>query len=365
MGDDLGLVMAVAAVVAFAFSNGFHDTANLLAAPLSTRAFAPRPLIVLASLMCFAGALITLEVAETFVTELVELDELTVSVLFAAAIGATCWSLITWYFGFPSSSTHALIGGLIGATVAAAGTDAIRGDGVLDEFLIPALLAPAAAVAAGLLVTALIYQVVGRRRPGSVNRFFSQAQIGGTALLALALGSNDAQKAMGVIVLALFVNGDLSGGFEVPLWVELVAASALALGVYAGGARIIRKMGARVLDIDSAQGFASQGSSAAVVLACSGMGFPVSSTHVITGGQVGVRSVRGFSPDRWGLFSNVTAAWLITLPASALAGAVAWGLVEVLGGSGGGALVVGLISGAGWLALFRRRRAKGQPVPGS
>jgi inorganic phosphate transporter, PiT family len=265
MHSNLLLVIVVAAALAFDFTNGFHDTANAVAATISTRALSPRVAIGLSSILNFVGALISLKVAATIATGIVDTARITETIAFAGLLGAIAWNLITWAYGLPSSSSHALIGGVVGALLAAVGGAGVKGHALVSKVVLPGFIAPLSAfVAAGALIL-VIYLLVRRRRPGPVNRAFRGGQVISGSLLSLAHGTNDAQKTMGVISLALVAHGDFSAhNFHVPLWVVISAASAMALGTYAGGWRIIRTVGTRIIKMDTAQGFASQSVGAAV-----------------------------------------------------------------------------------------------------
>src|SRR6266511_1841554 len=279
MDADVTLVIVVGTALAFDFTNGFHDTANVVATSISTRAMAPRIAIAYAALLNFAGL-----------------------------IGAIAWNLATWYYGLPSSSSHALLGGVVGSTLAAVGTSAVLADGVFGKILIPAVVAPIVACVVGALAIVCAYRIVGRLRPGSVNRGYRLGQVASGGMLALAHGTNDAQKTMGVITLALVANGTLGADEGVPFWVVVSAASAIALGTYSGGWRIIRTMGTRIIKMDAAQGFSAQGAGAAVILASSHFGFPLSTTQVISGGVMGAGAGKRVSAVRWGVAGNIVAA---------------------------------------------------------
>jgi PiT family inorganic phosphate transporter len=364
MDSDVVLVIVVGTALAFGFTNGFQDTPNVVATSISTRAMSPRLAVGYAAVLNFVGALISLEVAATVAEDVVEANAITPTVIFAGLIGAICWNLITWYFGLPSSSSHALIGGVVGSTFVAAGASAVIGEGVLDKVLIPAVVAPLVAFLAGALAIVAAYRIVGRLRPGPVSRGFRLGQTASGGLLALAHGTNDAQKTMGVITLALIANGNLSGDhFEVPTWVVISAASAIALGTYTGGWRMIRTMGIRIIKLDPAQGFSAQGAGAAVILASSYFGFPLSTTQVISGGVMGAGAGKRVSAVRWGVAGNIVVAWLLTLPAAAAIGAAIYGITRAFGTGATGPLVVASITaGLTALALVRRAR-QGAPVP--
>jgi PiT family inorganic phosphate transporter len=356
----LGIVVATA--LAFDFTNGFHDTANVVATSISTRAMPPRFAVGYAAVLNFAGAFISLEVAATIAEDVVDPLAITTTVIFAGLIGAITWNLITWYFGLPSSSSHALIGGVVGSTFAAAGADAVFGEGILGKVLIPALVAPVLAFVVGVVAIVCCYRIVGRQRPGPVTRGFRLGQILSGGLLALAHGTNDAQKTMGVIALALIASGNLGAGSDPPFWVVVSAATAIALGTYTGGWRIIRTMGTRIIKMDAAQGFSAQGAGAAVILASSHFGFPLSTTQVIAGGVMGAGAGKRLSAVRWGVAGNIVVAWLLTLPAAALIGSVTYFVTDLFPGAVGPLLISGV--GLALVAFaFARRIRHGEPVP--
>ena len=364
MDGDIVLVIVIATALVFDFTNGFHDTANVVATSISTHALSPRVAVGMASLFNFAGAFISIEVAATIASDVVDAGAITPTVIFAGLVGAIAWNLTTWYFGLPSSSSHALIGGVVGAVIAAVGTSAVDGDGILGKVLIPAVLAPIVAFVIGVIAIVIAYRICWRKRPGPVARGFRMGQVVSGGLLALAHGTNDAQKTMGVITLALIANGNLpSTGFDVPTWVIVTSASAIALGTYTGGWRIIRTMGTRIIKMDSAQGFSAQGAGAAVILASSHFGFPLSTTQVIAGGIMVSGAGKRVSAVRWGVAGNIVAAWFLTLPASAAIGAACYGFTSIFGdGAAGPVILSGLAIMLG-LSLFAQRIRRGQPVP--
>jgi inorganic phosphate transporter, PiT family len=321
MGADVVIVIVVATALIFDFTNGFHDTANVVATSISTHAMRPRLAVAYASALNFVGAFISLEVAATVAKDVVDPGVITPTVVFAGLVGAIAWNLATWYFGLPSSSSHALIGGVVGAAFAAAGADAVLGDGILGKVLIPAVLAPILAFVVGAIAINVAYGTVGRERPGPITRGFRFGQVISGGLLALGHGTNDAQKTMGVITLALIANGSLSESADVPFWVVVSAATAIALGTYTGGWRIIRTMGSRILKMDTAQGFSAQGAGAAVILTSSHFGFPLSTTQVISGGIMGAGAGKKLSAVRWGVAGNIVVAWVLTIPAAGLVAA--------------------------------------------
>jgi len=356
---DAVLVIVVAVALAFDFTNGFHDTANVVATSISTRAVPPRGAVAFAAVLNFVGAFVSLEVAATVAKDVVRADAVTPTIIFAGLIGAIAWNLVTWYYGLPASSSHALIGGVVGAVFAAAGAGAVLGDGLLGKVIVPAIVAPILAfVVAGTAITGA-YNIVGRLRPGPTASGFRLGQLASGGVLALAHGTNDAQKTMGVILLALIAHGSIPDAAEpqVPFWVVVSAATAIALGTYSGGWRIIKTMGSRIHKMDSAQGFAAQGAGAVVILAASHSGYPLSTTHVISGGVMGAGAAKRLSAVRWGVAGNIVVAWILTLPAAALIGAATFGLTYLFGAGAAGPLVVTvLIAVLTAAALVRRSR---------
>jgi PiT family inorganic phosphate transporter len=365
VSSDVILVIVVGTALAFDFTNGFHDTANVVATSISTGAARPQVAIGVASLLNFVGAFISISVAATIASDVVNADVITPTVVFAGLIGAIAWNLITWWLGLPSSSSHALIGGVVGAAVAAAGFDAVIAEGLVGKVLVPALIAPTLAFLVAGLSIALIYRVVARQRPGMVTRGFRYGQIVSGGLLALAHGTNDAQKTMGIITLALITNHNLAPNADPPLWVIASSATAIALGTYSGGWRIIKTTGTRIIKMDAAQGFSSQGAGAAVILASTHFGFPLSTTHVINGGVMGAGAAKRVSAVRWGVAGNIVVAWVLTLPAAAAIGGLAYGVTRIFGNGALGPIVVTLASISLIAALFARRAQRGSPVPAS
>src|SRR4051794_1881908 len=254
-GNTVLLVTVVATALAFDFTNGFHDTANAMAASIVTGALRPKVAVALSGILNFVGAFLSLSVAATIAKGIVDSSAISLTVVFAGLIGGITWNLATWYFGLPSSSSHALIGGVVGAAFVAGGADAVLGAGLLGKVVIPALVAPLVAFGGGWLSILIAYRLIGRLRPGHVTRGFKAGQIASGGLLALAHGTNDAQKTMGVITLALIANGNLAPNSGPPDWVVVSAATAIAAGTYFGGWRIIRTMGSRIIKMDVAQGF--------------------------------------------------------------------------------------------------------------
>jgi PiT family inorganic phosphate transporter len=360
---DIVFVIVIGAALAFDFTNGFHDTANVVATSISTRAMSPRLAVTFAAILNFAGAFISLQVAATVGKGIVQADAITPTIVFAGLIGAIVWNLITWYFGLPSSSSHALIGGLVGAVIAGPGASQVIASGLVGKVIVPAFVAPVLVFTTAAIAILLAYRLVGLLRPGPVTKGFKLGQVVSGGLLALAHGTNDAQKTMGVMTLALIAHGDISSAnFHVPDWVVISAASAIALGTYSGGWRIIKTMGSRIIKMDSAQGFSAQGAGAAVILAASHYGYPLSTTQVIAGGVMGAGAAKRVSAVRWGVAGNIAIAWVLTIPASALFGAAVYGITRLFGTGAAGPLVVSvamLLITAGALA---RRLQHGSPI---
>jgi PiT family inorganic phosphate transporter len=363
VGSDVILVIVVGTALAFDFTNGFHDTANVVATSISTRAARPQVAIAFASLLNFVGAFISISVAATVAKDVVNADVITPTIVFAGLIGAIAWNLTTWYFGLPSSSSHALIGGVVGSAVAAVGFDAILAEGLGGKVLIPALVAPLLAFVVAGISIGVAYRVIGRQPPGVVTRGYKFGQVISGGLLALAHGTNDAQKTMGVITLALIANGNLGPNADPPTWVIVSAATAIALGTYSGGWRIIRTTGTRIIKMDAAQGFTAQGSGAAVILASTHFGFPLSTTHVINAGVMGAGAAKRLSAVRWGVAGNIVFAWVLTLPAAAAIGAATYGVTRLFGSGALGPIVVTVAALALVAMAFARRAQRGAPLP--
>jgi PiT family inorganic phosphate transporter len=362
LDNDLILVIVVATALAFDFTNGFHDTANVVATSISTRAMSPNIAVGYAAILNFVGAFLSLEVAATIASGIVNAGEITELIVFGGLIGAITWNLITWYFGLPSSSSHALIGGVVGAAFVAKGPDAVQWNGLVGKVAAPAVVAPLLAFAVAGIAILVLYRIVGRLRPGPVTRGFRAGQVISGGLLALAHGTNDAQKTMGVITLALIANGHLSEGADPPTWVVAGAASAIALGTYTGGWRIIKTMGSRILKMDTAQGFAAQGGGAAVILAASHVGFPLSTTQTISGGVIGAGAAKRVSAVRWGVAGNIAVAWVLTLPAAAVIGAATYGFTRIFGTGSVGPVVVSVMIIAAVVVVFARRVRRGSVI---
>ena len=351
--EDLTLVAVVAVALFFDFTNGFHDTANAIATSVSTRALTPRTAVILAAVLNFAGAFVSFAVAATIAKGIVDAEVVTLSVILAGLVGAITWNLITWFLGLPSSSSHALIGGVGGSAIAAAGWDVINWNGIWEKVVKPGLLSPTIGFAIALALMIVIVWVIRRRSPSRVNRVFRRAQIVSGSFVAFTHGTNDAQKTMGIMALALVVSGHLDPDFDrPPTWVIVSAALAMALGTYAGGWRIIKTMGTRIAKIDPPQGFAAQTACAGILWTTAHYGFPVSTTQTISGCVMGAGASRRFSAVRWGIAGNIVVAWILTLPAAGLVGA----LMEAVTRLPGGDLIVLVLAGAIAAVAFLGRR---------
>jgi PiT family inorganic phosphate transporter len=322
------LIVVVVLAVGFDYINGFHDTANAIATSVSTRALRPSHAILMSATANFVGALTGTAVAKTIASGIATTppgDEGQI-VVAAALLGGIAWNLLTWRLGIPSSSSHALIGGLIGAVIAASGTSALNGPGIYDKVLFPLVASPILGIAIGFAFMVVLLNVFRRAHPKKLNDRFRRLQVLSAAYMAFSHGSNDAQKTMGIITLALVAGGVLADP-TVPLWVIIMAATAISLGTAAGGWRIIKTMGQRVVKLDPVHGFAAETTAASIILGASHFGMPVSTTHVISSAIMGVGSSDRFSAVRWGVAGNIIIAWVLTIPASA---AVAWLSWEVL-----------------------------------
>ncbi|MDO9377276.1 MAG: inorganic phosphate transporter [Nocardioidaceae bacterium] len=329
---DLALVMVVAVVLValvFDYTNGFHDAANAIATSISTRALTPRVALAMAAVMNFLGAFLGTEVADTIgsiIATGVEGDGLHgLTVVLGALVGAITWNLITWYYGLPSSSSHALIGGLVGAGLAS--SSAVKWDAVIDKVLIPMVLSPLIGFAGAFALMLAIMWGFRNANPGKVNRNFKIAQTVSAAAMALGHGLQDAQKTMGVIFLALLAGGYYSADDGIPFWVKVSAATAISLGTYSGGWRIMRTLGRRIIDLDPPRGFASETVAATVLYVMAiGLGAPVSTTHTITSSVMGAGATKRFSAVRWGVARGIVTAWIVTIPAAAVVAAAAYGI---------------------------------------
>jgi PiT family inorganic phosphate transporter len=351
---DVIVLVVIITALAFDFTNGFHDTANAMATSIATGALTPKVAVAISGVFNLVGAFLSVAVAKTISSGLVDDTKITPAVIFGGLIGAIVWNLLTWYLGLPSSSSHALFGGLIGATWVAAGAGAVHFGTVVSKILVPAVLAPIIAGVVALVGTYLAYRITARDDHDTVASGFKVGQVVSASMVSLAHGTNDAQKTMGVITLTLVTAGTLAPGSAPPFWVILTAGTAIALGTYLGGWRIIRTLGKRITEIETPQGFAAETSSTAVILVSSQLGLPLSTTQVCSGAIFGAGAGRRLADVRWGLAGQMVIAWLLTLPAAAIVGALAARGAET--GTAGTVVVAvaGLAIAGGIYALSRR-----------
>ncbi len=318
---DWLLVSVVVIALVFDYTNGFHDAANAVATSISTRAVPPGVALFAAAVLNVAGALVSTHVAATLAKGIVEPGAITSAVMLGGLLGAIVWNLLTWWWALPSSSSHCLIGGVAGAVLATAGSGQVKWQGILDKVLVPTLAAPLVGFSVGIALMIALLWIFRNAHPARAMRRFRLAQLASASLMAFSHGSNDAQKTMGVITLALFAGGAIPS-LEVPLWVKLASAVVMGLGTYAGGKRIIRTLGARLVKLTPLHGFAAETAASGVLLGTAVLGFPVSTTHVITTSVMGVGASERPSAVRWGLSVNILVAWLVTLPMAGLIGAL-------------------------------------------
>ncbi|HEU5477420.1 MAG TPA: anion permease [Gaiellaceae bacterium] len=314
------LIVVIAIGLAFDFTNGFHDTANYVATWVGTRAIAPRTAVFISAAANLAGAFVTTAVAKTVGQGLIDTGLVTNQALLAALLGAIAWNLLTWWFGLPSSSTHALVGGLCGAALTQAGTKGVLWHGLWEKVIVPAAVSPVIGFVGAFALLVVIYRLFHRLTPGVANRGFRLGQLLSGTWVAFTHGANDAQKTMGVIALALYAHGSISS-FYIPTWVKIAAGLTIGAGTYVGGWRIIRTLGQRIYKMAPEHGFAAQISAGTTLYLGTHFGFPISTTHVVTGSVMGAGSTRRLSAVRWGVAGNIIAAWLLTLPAAGLVAA--------------------------------------------
>ncbi|MFJ9379787.1 anion permease [Streptomyces sp. NPDC101455] len=355
--ENFSLILAIVVItaLAFDFTNGFHDTANAMATTISTGALKPKVAVAMSATLNLVGAFLSVEVANTISKGLVDESGIRPEVIFAALVGAILWNLVTWLVGLPSSSSHALMGGLIGATIASAGTGAVHGDVLVTKVLLPAVAAPIVAGIAAMLATRFSYALSRNAGGKAADKGFRAGQIASAGLVSLAHGTNDAQKTMGIITLALIAGGSIAPDSDPPTWVILSAGLAIAMGTYIGGWRIIRTMGKGLTDLQPQQGFAAQTSAAAVILASSHIGFSLSTTHAVSGSVMGAGLGRKGGVVRWSTATRMFVAWGLTLPAAALVGALAESVTD-LGDWGTALVAVFLVASSAGIWLLSRRQ---------
>ena len=374
--EILVLTLVVITALGFDFTNGFHDTGNAMATSIATGALKPKTAVTLSALLNLVGAFLSVEVAVTVTKDILRLQasdgsllsgispSLAMTIVFAGLIGGILWNLFTWLLGLPSSSSHALFGGLVGAGIAGMGLEGVKWDGVTAKILLPAVLSPLIAGCIAALGTALIYLLSRSvRSERKKNSAFRWGQVGTASLVSLAHGTGDAQKTMGVIALALMVQGDLTvDGIEqngLPVWIIVSCAIAIALGTYLGGWRIIRTLGKGLVDIEPAQGMAAQASSAAIILTSSHFGMALSTTHVATGSIIGSGVGKPQAQVRWGVAARMVTAWLITLPSAGLIGALCLFVSRLIGGLAGDLVIFGVLVA---LSVYMYQRSRRQAV---
>jgi PiT family inorganic phosphate transporter len=361
------LAIVIATALAFDFTNGFHDTANAMATSIATGALKPKVAVALSALLNLVGAFLSIEVALTVSNKVVAIQGADgapipglmgtpiLTIVFAGLVGGILWNLATWLLGLPSSSSHALFGGLIGAAIAALGLGGVKWDGVVSSIVIPAVAAPVVAGLVAAIGTRVIFSLVAKVPDERRDSAFRWGQIGSASLVSLAHGTNDAQKTMGVITLGLIAYGSWTNLEAIPFWVKAACAVAIAAGTYVGGWRVIRTLGKGLVEISSPQGMAAEASSAAIILSSSHLGMALSTTHVATGSILGTGLGRKGAEVRWAVAGRMAIAWVITLPAAAAVGAVCWALAHVIGGAIGVAVVFAILVAAA-VAMWRHSR---------
>ncbi|MFF1683143.1 anion permease [Streptomyces sp. NPDC058256] len=328
--DTFALIVTIGVALGFTYTNGFHDSANAIATSVSTRALTPRAALAMAAVMNLAGAFLGSGVAKTVSEGLIQTPEGSkgMGILFAALIGAITWNLVTWYFGLPSSSSHALFGGMVGAALA--GGTTVYWDGVLEKVVIPMFISPVVGLIVGYLVMTAIMWLFRRSNPHKAKRGFRIAQTVSAAGMALGHGLQDAQKTMGIVVMALVIADVQDSGDPIPVWVKIVCAIMLSLGTYAGGWRIMRTLGRKIIELDPPQGFAAETTGASIMFATAYLfKAPISTTHVITSAIMGVGATKRLNAVRWGVAKNIILGWFITMPAAALVAALSFWVVNL------------------------------------
>lgn len=352
------LLIVVVTALAFDFTNGFHDTGNAMATSIASGALAPRVAVALSAVLNLIGAFLSTAVAATIAKGLIDANLVTLELVFAGLVGGIVWNLLTWLLGIPSSSSHALIGGIVGATIAAVGLRGVIWSGVVSKVIVPAVVAALLATLVGAVGTWLVYRTTRGVAEKRTERGFRRGQIGSASLVSLAHGTNDAQKTMGVIFLALMSYGAVSTTASVPpLWVIVSCAVAMAAGTYLGGWRIIRTLGKGLVEIKPPQGMAAESSSAAVILLSAHFGYALSTTQVATGSVLGSGVGKPGAEVRWGVAGRMVVAWLLTLPLAGLVGAFTYGLVHFIGGYPGAILGFALLWLTATAIWLRSRRA--------
>jgi phosphate/sulfate permease len=353
------LIIVVITALAFDFTNGFHDTGNAMATSIASGALNPKAAVGLSAVLNLVGAFMSTAVAATIAKGLIDGHIVTLELVFAGLVGGIVWNLLTWLLGIPSSSSHALVGGIIGATIASVGGHGVLWKGITSKVLIPAIVAAILAIAVGAIATWLVYRITRGIRAGRTEAGFRYGQWGSASLVSLAHGTNDAQKTMGIIFLALMSYGTVSKNASMPpLWVIVSCAIAMALGTYLGGWRIIRTLGKGLVEIQSPQGMAAESSSAAVILLSAHFGYALSTTQVCTGSVMGSGLGKPGGEVRWGVAGRMMVAWLVTLPLAGIVGAVTYWIVHLIGGYPGAIIGFGLLVAVAAAIYVQSRKVK-------
>ena len=355
------LVLVVITALCFDFTNGFHDTGNAMATSIATGALGPRTAVAISGALNFVGAFLSLAVAATIANGLVDTKVVTLTVVAAGLAGGIIWNLVTWLFGIPSSSSHALIGGVIGSVIAASGGSAVLWHGLVSKVILPAVFSPIIAALVAAVGTWLLYRISRSLTAGARGHGFRIGQIGSACMVSLAHGTNDAQKTMGVITLALIANGTLAAKSNAPIWVIVCCALAISAGTYIGGWRVIRTLGKGLVEIEAPQGMAAESASAAIILLSSSFGYSLSTIHVATGSIIGTGLGKKGAEVRWNVAGRMATAWLFTLPSAALVGAGAEALAHGIGGTLGVVVDLVLLAALAGFIYYRSRGNKVDP----
>jgi inorganic phosphate transporter, PiT family len=358
VSNDTVLVLVVITALCFDFTNGFHDTGNAMATSIATGALGPRTAVAISGALNFVGAFLSLAVAATIASGLVDTKVVTLTVVAAGLAGGIIWNLVTWLFGIPSSSSHALIGGVIGSVMAASGGSAVLWHGLVSKVILPAVFSPIIAALVAAVGTYLLYRISRSMTEGARKHGFRIGQIGSACMVSLAHGTNDAQKTMGVITLALIANGTLAAKSNAPLWVIVACALAISAGTYLGGWRVIRTLGKGLVEIEAPQGMAAESASAAIILLSSSFGYSLSTTHVATGSIIGTGLGKKGAEVRWNVAGRMATAWLFTLPSAAIVGAAAEALAHGIGGTLGVVVDLILLAALAGFIYYRSRATK-------
>jgi inorganic phosphate transporter, PiT family len=358
VSNDTVLVLVVITALCFDFTNGFHDTGNAMATSIATGALGPRTAVAISGALNFVGAFLSLAVAATIASGLVDTKVVTLTVVAAGLAGGIIWNLATWLFGIPSSSSHALIGGVIGSVMAASGGSAVLWHGLVSKVILPAVFSPIIAALVAAVGTWLLYRISRSLTAGARGHGFRIGQIGSACMVSLAHGTNDAQKTMGVITLALIVNGTIATGSNAPIWVIVCCALAISAGTYLGGWRVIRTLGKGLVEIEAPQGMAAESASAAIILLSSSFGYSLSTTHVATGSIIGTGLGKKGAEVRWNVAGRMATAWVFTLPSAAIVGAAAEALAHGIGGTLGVVVDLILLAALAGFIFYRSRATK-------